>query len=95
LPAVPLDPFDGKPLRFVTRTNGVTVYSIGQDGKDDGGADANASTNRQNGDVVFRLYDPDQRGLILPDPQAGTAGGGLAVRGFFPEALPMPRVVWP
>jgi hypothetical protein len=37
LAALPVDPFDGEPLRFKTRTTGYVVYSIGQDGKDDGG----------------------------------------------------------
>lgn len=35
---VPLDPFDGKPLRYRTETNGTfQLYSIGSDCKDDGG----------------------------------------------------------
>ena len=33
LPAVPIDPWDGKPLRYAAGK----VWSIGQDGKDDGG----------------------------------------------------------
>lgn len=38
LPVWPLDPFDGKPLRYVPRTNGTwKVYSVGPDLKDDGG----------------------------------------------------------
>lgn len=31
------DPFDGKPLRFVSDDRGATLYSIGLNGKDDGG----------------------------------------------------------
>lgn len=37
LPAVPLDPCTGEPLRLVRRPDGVTVYSVGPDGTDDGG----------------------------------------------------------
>ena len=38
LPVWPLDPFDGKPLRYVPRTNDTwKVYSVGPDLKDDGG----------------------------------------------------------
>ena len=38
LDAIPLDPFDGKPLRFKKNEDGsITIYSIGRDGKDDGG----------------------------------------------------------
>ena len=37
LPAVPLDPFDGAPLRYKPLAKGYVVYSIGPDGHDDGG----------------------------------------------------------
>ena len=37
LPAVPADPYDGRPLRY-RRTDGeYVVYSVGPDGRDDGG----------------------------------------------------------
>ena len=38
LAAVPLDPFDGQPLRFKRVGEGYVVYSVGSDGHDDGGA---------------------------------------------------------
>jgi len=34
---VPIDPYDGKPLRYKRLEKGYTIYSIGEDGKDDGG----------------------------------------------------------
>jgi hypothetical protein len=34
----PLDPFDGEPLRYVRGKFGYYVYSVGKDGKDNGGA---------------------------------------------------------
>jgi hypothetical protein len=37
LAAVPDDPYDGKPLRFRRLSSGFVVYSIGSDGRDDGG----------------------------------------------------------
>ena len=38
LSAVPTDPFDGKPLRYIKKSpTGYVIYSIGRDGKDDGG----------------------------------------------------------
>ena len=37
LPSVPIDPFDGKPLRFKKLPNGYVVYSIGMNLQDDGG----------------------------------------------------------
>ena len=35
--AVPIDPFDGQPLRYKKLAKGYVVYSVGEDGKDDGG----------------------------------------------------------
>jgi hypothetical protein len=32
-----VDPFDGQPLRYKKLAKGYVVYSIGEDGKDDGG----------------------------------------------------------
>ena len=37
LPSVPLDPYDGQPLRYKRLPAGFVVYSIGADGRDDGG----------------------------------------------------------
>ena len=38
LPAVPLDPMDGQPLRYRPKANGTfLLYSVGENGKDDGG----------------------------------------------------------
>ncbi len=34
---VPIDPFDGKPLRYKRLEKGYTIYSIGDDGEDNGG----------------------------------------------------------
>ncbi len=41
LPDVPLDPFDGKPLRYKHFEQGYAVYSVGPDGNDDGGRESN------------------------------------------------------
>jgi hypothetical protein len=35
--AMPDDPFNGRPLRYRKLANGYAVYSVGEDGKDDGG----------------------------------------------------------
>ena len=51
--AVPPDPFDGKPLRMVTRDGAVIFYSIGSDMKDDGGAPWD--NQEKSGDFTFRL----------------------------------------
>ena len=53
LPAVPRDPFDGKPLRMVTRDGRLVFYSIGQDLKDDGGTPFD--NEKRTGDLTFSL----------------------------------------
>jgi hypothetical protein len=45
LSAVPADPFDGKPLRYHRLAKGYAVYSVGQDGHDDGGREKPANWN--------------------------------------------------
>jgi hypothetical protein len=47
LAAVPIDPHDEQPLRYATRGQGYVVYSVGRDGKDDGGVEGK--------DVVFAV----------------------------------------
>ncbi|MBL7224426.1 MAG: hypothetical protein ISS72_11280 [Candidatus Brocadiae bacterium] len=57
--AVPVDPFNGKPLLYRTTPQGFTVYSLGENGKDDGG-----QTERVGGrlvDVGFRVLWPKAR----------------------------------
>ena len=55
--AVPLDPFDGKPLRFKKREKGYVVYSIGEDGTDDDGIGPPKSSGPIDDglDVPFRV----------------------------------------
>lgn len=53
LAQVPLDPFDGQPLRLRRGGEGFRLYSVGPDRKDDGGAAWEAQ--KQEGDLVFRL----------------------------------------
>jgi hypothetical protein len=53
LPAIPLDPFDGQPLRFKRDGNDVMLYSIGPDDVDDGGIPWNETAKK--GDLVFRI----------------------------------------
>jgi hypothetical protein len=50
---LPLDPFDGKPLRFKQTDGKIIIYSIGPDEIDDGGAPYDQETNK--GDVIFEL----------------------------------------
>jgi hypothetical protein len=52
LTAVPLDPFDGQPLRYTTDDHGYTFYSVGLNRRDDHGSTPHAS---EVGDIVFRV----------------------------------------
>jgi hypothetical protein len=60
LSAVPLDPFDGAPLRIVRSGSDVVVYSISQDGEDQGVMLLDDPTDPGSG-LGFVLHDPSQR----------------------------------
>jgi hypothetical protein len=55
LDAVPKDPFDGKELRYKKLETGFVVYSIGEDGSDDGGKEKPRKRGRPpaSWDVTF------------------------------------------
>jgi hypothetical protein len=53
LTAVAADPFDGKPLRFNRLPKGYLIYSIGEDGVDNGGREWNPDT--KTGDITFTV----------------------------------------
>jgi hypothetical protein len=62
LTAVPLDPFDGKPLRYRRLADGAVVYSVGPDGADNGGTlDRPNAGLRPGTDVGYRLWDVKHR----------------------------------
>jgi hypothetical protein len=63
--AVPVDPFDGKPLRLVKNRMGITVYSVGPDLTDDGGTIDRKNPNGPKSDIGFRLFDPACRRLSV------------------------------
>jgi hypothetical protein len=49
LPAVPVDPADGQPLRYrADSAGGFTLYSVGEDGADDGGNPTNRRPTSQS-----------------------------------------------
>jgi hypothetical protein len=67
LEEVPEDPFSGEPTRYVRTDTGVTLYSVGPDGEDDGGipereARALGGPASDRWDLPFRLLDPELRG---------------------------------
>jgi hypothetical protein len=53
LKEVPGDPYGGKPLQFKRRDFGYVVYSIGSDGRDDGGAEPNQKNPAGGQDITF------------------------------------------
>lgn len=54
LKTVPLDPFDGKPIRYKRLTRGYVIYGIGKDEKDDGGQEYKGYAKRPS-DVTFTV----------------------------------------
>jgi hypothetical protein len=54
LKTVPIDPSDGQAMRFAVVAGKPTVYSVGRDGKDDGGA-LDWKFGQQPGDFLFVL----------------------------------------
>jgi hypothetical protein len=66
LQEIPRDPFDGAPLRFRRDKEGVAIYSVGPDGKDDGGAFDFLNTHKDGTDFGFRLWDISRRRQPAP-----------------------------
>jgi hypothetical protein len=61
LTASPTDPFDGKPLRYRRLADGVVIYSVGPDGKDNGGNLDRGYRAAAGKDVGVRLWDVNKR----------------------------------
>jgi hypothetical protein len=58
LPTVPIDPFDGRPLRYHRLTKGYVIYSVGRDGHDNNGRERPASTkssDKTEYDITFTV----------------------------------------
>lgn len=55
LDAVPIDPADGKPLRFLPRPVGFTVYAVGENRKDDGGKERQFGKPQAEFDTTFTV----------------------------------------
>jgi hypothetical protein len=71
LEAVPIDPFTGKPLHFKQIEDGILIYSVNDDGKDDGGV-LFPEVDREPHDIGFRVFKPEARGYpIIDDEGAG------------------------
>jgi hypothetical protein len=51
---VPIDPYSGKPLRMAIIDGEPVIYSVGRDGRDDGGR-IDSNNDHRSGDQTFRL----------------------------------------
>lgn len=63
---VPLDPYDGQPLRYARLVDGVVVYSLGQDLTDNGGKLDRKNPGIAGTDVGMRLWDNSRRRQLPP-----------------------------
>jgi hypothetical protein len=61
LDQVPFDPYDGKPMRYRRVEEGVVIYSIGPDEKDDGGRLNRQKPAAPGSDLGFQLWDVNRR----------------------------------
>jgi hypothetical protein len=61
LDAVPLDPFDGQPIRMARMKDGMVIYSIGHDRKDNGGHIDREHPINAGVDIGFRLWNVERR----------------------------------
>jgi len=65
LPSVPIDPYDGKPLKYHPNPDGTfLLYSVGENGVDDGGDPSNTAP----GNVTFFWQDRHARDWVWPQP---------------------------
>ena len=65
LSAVPIDPLDGNPLRYRPNVDGTfLLYSVGEDGKDDGGDPTSTATGTPN----FSWQNNHARDWVWPQP---------------------------
>lgn len=88
MPEIPLDPFDGKPLRYRAASSAEgrpLLYSIGADGVDDGGVPAVTREGRGRAENIRSI------GLFRPRDHSALTAEELALR----EAARGDWVLWP
>jgi hypothetical protein len=61
LEKIHLDPYDAKPLRYRRLVDGVIIYSVGPDEKDDGGKLDRQNPSKLGTDIGFQLWDANHR----------------------------------
>ena len=65
LKSVPVDPYDGKPMRLVVLDGQPVIYSVGRDGHDDRGL-KDSKLDKQPGDLIYRLPPVEESRGIRP-----------------------------
>jgi hypothetical protein len=89
LAKVPLDPFDGKPIRMARFKEGIVIYSVSYDGVDNGGAlPPRASPMNPNTDWGIRLWDVSHRRQPPKPLKSSTAAPGEPKAGHAPGGSP-------
>lgn len=68
LPEIPLDPFDGKPLRYRVLTDGIAVWSVGETFLEDP-LNPKEGEEKPRVNMVFRAWNPDKRRMPAPPPR--------------------------
>jgi hypothetical protein len=66
LSQVPIDLYDSQPLRYRRMPDGVLIYTIGEDRKDNGGRRVHIKAGTSDADVGFQLWDLERRHQALP-----------------------------
>lgn len=66
LKAIPVDPYDGRPMRLAVIDGQPVVYSVGKDGVDDGGRVDSNLDMRPSGDLLYRLPPVEENPGIRP-----------------------------
>jgi hypothetical protein len=104
LPSIPLDPYDGQPMRFERLDDGVTVYSVGPPRNPNASQKPTEMGPFTEQGIGWKLWDSDKRGLPPkpPDEMMNEALGKLIFNGGEPlvrtgwqppDQIPPPREV--
>jgi len=73
LDEVPLDPFDGNPIRLASQADGLIIYTVGHDTVDNGGVMDRKNPLAEGSDWGFQLWDVNHRRqpAASPGPRTG------------------------
>ena len=63
---VPVDPYDGKPFKLAVVEGQPVIYSVGRDGKDDGGLVDSDRDQKPSGDLIYRLPPIEAKHALKP-----------------------------